>query len=89
MEKTIHSRAYHCLLEWLKAERTRQRLTTRAMTARIDVAYTWVTKVENHERRLDVAEYVRYCRALKINPCKGIAILERELRLEEQAGVRR
>ena len=89
MEKTIHSRAYHRLLEWLKAERTRRKLTTRAVTARIGVAYTWVTKVENHERRLDVAEYVRYCHALKINPRKGIAILERELHMEEQTGARR
>ena len=40
MEKTIHSRAYHLLLEWLKAERTRRKLTTRAVTASIDVAYT-------------------------------------------------
>ena len=86
MEKTIHSRAYHLLLEWLRAERTRQKLTTRAVTKRIGVAYTWVTKVENHERRLDVAEYVRYCHALEINPRKGIAILEQELRREEQEG---
>ncbi len=84
MEKTIHSRAYHLLLEWLKAERIRRKLTTRAVTAHIDVAYTWVTKVENRDRRLDVVEYVRYCHALKINPRKGIAILERELRLEQK-----
>ena len=31
------------------------------------------------DRRLDVAEYVRYCHTLKVNPRKGIAILEGEI----------
>ncbi len=83
MEKTIHSAGYRLLVEWLKAERKRQNLTMREVTARIGVAYTWVTKVEHCDRRLDVAEYVRYCHALKINPRKGIAILEREMRRTE------
>jgi len=80
MEKTIHSNSYRLLMAWLKAERKRQGLTMREVTERIGVAYTWVTKVENCERRLDVAEYVRYCRVLKINPHEGITILGREMR---------
>ena len=77
MEKTIYSSEYQLLVEWLKTERKRQNLTMREVAACIDVPYTWVTKVEHRDRRLDVAEYVRYCHFLKINPHKGITILER------------
>lgn len=41
--------------------------------------HSWVGKVETGERRLDVDEFVRLCRALDIDAGRGIAILEAAL----------
>ena len=83
VEKTIHSEGYRFLVKRLKAERERRKLTMREVAVRINAHHTWVVKVENRDRRLDLVEYVRYCRALNINPHKGITMLERVMAGEE------
>lgn len=37
--------------------------------------HSLVQKVENLERRLDVYEYVQYCKALGIDPNQGLKFL--------------
>ena len=76
MEKTIFSGEYARLLAWLKAGRQRRGLTMREAARLIAVPHTWIGKVEQGERRLDLVEYVRYCRALRLNPKAGVALIE-------------
>jgi len=80
VEKTIYFPPYRQFLAWLKGERGKRRLTMRKVAGAIQVPSSWVSKIEHGDRRLDVAEYVRYCIALKIDPHKGIARLERDTR---------
>ena len=47
----------------------------REVAVMLGVPHSWVGKVETGERRLDVAELVRLCRALKIDPHQGLAIV--------------
>jgi transcriptional regulator with XRE-family HTH domain len=75
MSKTLHAPEYRQLIEWLKTARAERGLTMREFAAELGVPHSYVGKVEQCERKLDVLEYLRYCQALGLNPDKGIAIL--------------
>jgi len=72
MQKTIYSPEYAELLRWLRAERRKAGLTMRGLGKKLGVIHSWIGKVEQAERRLDLVEYLRICEALKINPHEGI-----------------
>lgn len=72
MEKTIHSEAYRELIAWLRDSRQKKGLSMRALAAKLGVSHSWVGKIEQMERRLDVYEYVRLCECLELNPVKGL-----------------
>ena len=77
--KSIYSPEYRALLAWLRSHREAQPLTVRQVGARLNKPHSWVSKVETGERRLDVAEYVRLCRAIDAEPGRGIAVVEAAL----------
>jgi len=72
MEKTIHNVAYQELIAWLKSCREKKGLSMRELAILLDVSHSWVAKVEQLERRLDILEYVRLCKCLRVDPEKGI-----------------
>ncbi len=47
----------------------------REFAAELGVPHSYVGKVEQCERKLDVLEYLRYCQALDLNPVEGIRVL--------------
>ena len=75
MRKTITSVKYQKLLEWLKSARNKQGLSMRDLAVKLDEPHSFVGKIETAERRLDVREYVEYCKALKLDPLEGILLL--------------
>jgi len=75
MEKTIHSGKYLKLIEWLKTSREEKELSMRDLAEILGVSHSWVGKIEQGERRLDVLEYVRLCKALGIDASKGLSKL--------------
>lgn len=77
MVKTIASNKYLRLLKWLKQSRIDQGLTIRELGDKLGRPSSFVTKTEQGERRLDVAEYVLYCEVLKIAPEEGIQLLRK------------
>lgn len=72
MKKSITSAKYISLLSWLKAARNEKGLTMRDLAELIDEPHQFIGKVETGERRLDVYEYIQYCKALKIDPTEGL-----------------
>ncbi len=72
MQKTIYSTEYAQLCRWLRERRNEKGLTMREAAKRIEVIHSWVGKVEQGERRLDVVEFVRYCKALGLDPHEGL-----------------
>ncbi len=44
----------------------------RDLAERLEVPHSFVGKVEQGERRLDVVEYIQYCEALNVSPLNGI-----------------
>ena len=79
MLKTIHTPEYSELLEWLRVHRKTKGLTMRDLAKRLDVHHSWIGKIEQGERRLDVVEYLRICKALKIDPHEGLALVKKSL----------
>ena len=73
--KSIHTPECRVLLGWLRTERRQAGLTMRAVARRLGVPHSWIGKVETGERRLDVPEYVRLCRAIGADPQAGVRLV--------------
>jgi transcriptional regulator with XRE-family HTH domain len=76
MMKSPSTLRYQELLKWLKHERIEQGLTMRELGALIDKPFQFVSKVETGNRRLDVYEYMQYCKALGVDYREGLKLLE-------------
>lgn len=77
MEKSLYSEKHTKLTNWLKESREAQGMTMRELGAKMNVPHSFIGKVEQGERRLDVCEYVQYCNSLQIDPVIGIDLLSR------------
>ena len=76
MKKTIHSNDYMKLVTWLKSARHQKGLSMRELADKLDVSHSWIGKIEQMERRLDVLEYIRLCQCIGIDPAEGIALIQ-------------
>ena len=79
MTTSINTAEMQALTKWLKQERESQELSMRALAERMDKPHSYVQKVEQGERRLDVVEYVWYCRSLKLDPQVGLSLIQQTL----------
>ncbi len=59
--------------------RHERNLTQRQLAELLDVPYSWVGKVELGERRLDIIEFVRLCKALGVDPHEGLEVVIRQM----------
>ena len=74
MIKNAQHPAYKALIDMLVSERNRQGLTVRQLAELIDEDASFVTKIETRVRKLSAIEYFQYCKALKLDPIKGVDI---------------
>lgn len=51
----------------------------REVGEKLDVIHSWVGKIEQGERRLDLVEYLRLCNALQIDPNEGIELVKQRM----------
>lgn len=77
MSSSLHSPEYKKLTDWLKKQREAKRLTMRDLGKRMGVSHSFVGKVEQQERRLDLVEYLHYCEAMGVDPIEGIRNLQK------------
>lgn len=75
MSKSVSSDDNKKLMAWLKEKRKEKGHTMRTLSQIINTPHSFIGKVENQERRLDVIEYVRYCKALEVDPLEGLKIV--------------
>ena len=68
MAQSTHHRHYQALLKVLLRTRRETGLTQGELGERLGNTQTFVSKVERGERRLDVAELVEWCMALRVLP---------------------
>ena len=75
MGKTVSSEENSRLTSWLKEKRQEKGHTMRSLAQIIGTPHSFIGKIENQERRLDVVEFVRYCEALGVSPAEGLDLL--------------
>ncbi len=76
MGKTVSSEENSKLTQWLKSKRHEKGHTMRSLAQLLGTPHSFVGKIENQERRLDVVEFMRYCQALEVDPVEGLALLQ-------------
>lgn len=74
MEKSTHTAEYRALRAELVRARQQAGLSQRNLATRLDVAHSWVAKVESGERRIDLIEFHWFVAACGIDP---LALLQR------------
>lgn len=67
LSKSIYDEEYRKLIDDLRSERKAAGLTQQALADKLAKPQSFIAKVEVYERRLDVIEFVHWCRALKID----------------------
>ncbi|NPD16130.1 helix-turn-helix transcriptional regulator [Xinfangfangia sp. D13-10-4-6] len=68
LAKSIYDEEYRGLIRALKDARKSAGLTQQDVADKLDRPQSFVAKVEGCERRLDVVEFLRLCRAIGISP---------------------
>lgn len=79
MKKTIHSKDYRKLIGLLREKREQLEITQLQLASIIGTDQTFISKIENSERRIDVIELRTICKALKISFPDFIKELEQYL----------
>ena len=74
MTESIHTPEMQSLRQWLRSERESRCLTMRNLAASMGKPHSYIQKVEEGERRLDVVEFIWYCMALGVDPGEGIKV---------------
>lgn len=78
MAKAQHARRYRQLPGLLRRFREEAELTQRDLALKLDVSHVLVHKSETGERRVDVAEFMDWCLACKVDPAEALRLLRRE-----------
>lgn len=71
--KAQHSRAYRPIPELLRELREGAALTQRQLGERLDKPQSWVHNCEVGNRRVDLAEFIEWCKAVGVDPKTGLA----------------
>jgi transcriptional regulator with XRE-family HTH domain len=68
MEKSVHTPEYRALRAELRRIRGNAGLSQRDLAARLRVPHSWVAKIENGERRIDLIEFCWFASACGADP---------------------
>lgn len=77
--KSQHRPDYQPLPELLRELRGTADLTQRELAEQLGRPYSFVEKCESGERRMDVTEFLRWCRACRAEPLKAFGALIRRI----------
>ena len=75
MPKSIFGGAHQDLVKVLIEARKSSGLRQAELGEKVGKDQTFISLIENSQRRVDVLEFVALCRAMKIDPAKLFAIL--------------
>ena len=80
MEKTIYADEYRLLLDWLRDQRKLKGHTMRDLAKRLTVHHSWIGRIEQGERRLDIVEFARLCNEIGCDAGDGLKFVIRPSR---------
>ncbi|HNX76700.1 MAG TPA: helix-turn-helix transcriptional regulator [Candidatus Rifleibacterium sp.] len=73
---SIYEHEQVLLRQWLIDKRKAANLTQRELALRLGVVHSLVGKVEQGERRLEVVEFIKYCKGLGAEPTELIQLFQ-------------
>jgi len=76
LQKSPYTRKYKQLIEILKQARQDSNLTQADVAAHFKRPQSFISKCESRERRIDVIEFLEFCKLYKISPDKLLKQLE-------------
>ncbi len=76
MATALHSALYRPVPRLLRAIRTEAGMTTRELADSVNRPQSWVSKSENAERRVDIAEFCLWCKGCDVDPAAAIRRLQ-------------
>lgn len=62
--------AYRAIVDGLIAARKARGMTQVDVAQAMGTDQSQISKFERGERRLDILDYIRYCQAIELDPCK-------------------
>lgn len=75
MPKSVFGGAHHDLVSVLTEARKSSGLTQAELGQKVGKDQTFVSLIENSQRRVDVLEFIALCRAMRIDPARAFSIL--------------
>jgi len=79
MNRSLYSKYYDSLRIWLKTKRDEKGLSIRALAERLGRHHSIVGKIEQSRRKIDIVEFVEYCKILEVDPHEGLDIIISEI----------
>ncbi len=76
MKKSLYSNESSILGNWLCQQREAKQLTMREVAKIIDAPHSFVCKIETGQRRIDLIEFVWYCKMMGFDPREGLAVIQ-------------
>jgi transcriptional regulator with XRE-family HTH domain len=76
MNKSIYTTESDKLGAWLREQRESRGLTMRQVAQVINEPHTFVGKIETGHRRLDVIEFVWYCKIMGFDAVEGLSVIQ-------------
>jgi len=67
MKQSVYQREYVLFLDLLRRSRAESGLTQTQLAERLQQTQSFVSKCERGERRMDVADLYRFCRAMQVS----------------------
>ena len=74
---SIHSLAHTWLRELFTQQRNQLGLSQRALGQKMGVLASFIGKVETGDRRLDIFEFIEYCKGLELDPIQVLQEIEK------------
>ncbi|AGI32242.1 TPA: helix-turn-helix transcriptional regulator [Mannheimia haemolytica] len=75
---SIHSSEHIWLRELFLKRRLELGLTQRTLGEKMGVLYSFIGKVETGDRRLDIFEFIAYCKGLDLDPLSVLQEIEQQ-----------
>nr|WP_314740049.1 helix-turn-helix transcriptional regulator [uncultured Haemophilus sp.] len=69
---SVHSNEHYWLRKLFLNRRNELGLTQRSLGEKLGVVHSFVGKVETGDRRLDIFEFIEYCKGLELDPVEVI-----------------
>lgn len=74
---SIHSLEHSWLRELFTQQRNQLGLSQRALGQKMGVLASFIGKVETGDRRLDIFEFIEYCKGLELDPIQVLQEIEK------------